>query len=282
MMSFGTPLLSGPFKGLPDTQKYTLTSVGINIVIDYLNLEFDSSFYPAQIFLPFSLFDEGLAIEERFIGDRNALYVNPESAEIQFILREEHDPVQMIWYEEAGTSGTVNTHQYYYYPKTLPEAIELKVSELRRETEATLEGLKDFKPESENENAFFDASISVNRLGPYYILRYNICRQNENSAWQTLKLKCYYADGRVLELEDCFKPEFNYREALYSAYHEQSGWLGGSALGMEEMFSNLTFALGLTDLEFAVPDAAGNYYTYYIPYRDLGFENLTVFDFNQF
>lgn len=277
MISFDTPLLTGPFKGLPDTQKFNLTSGGINIVIDYLNPEFDCNFYPTQIFLPFSLFDEGLAIEERFMADKNSLYMDTESMEIQFIFREEPDLAQMVWFEEAGTSGVVNTYQQYYYPKILPQTIELRISELRRETEASLESLKDFKPESMNEDAFFDVSISVNRLGPYYALRHNIYSQSINTVASILIMECYSADGRLLELEEIFKPDFSYQEALYSAYLEQSAWLGGSALSLEEMFSDLTFALGPTDLEFAVPDA-GNYYLYYIPYRDLGFENLTVFD----
>jgi hypothetical protein len=277
MFSFDTPLLTGPFKGLPDTQKFNLTSGGINIVIDYLNPEFDCNFYPTQIFLPFSLFDESLAIEERFMADKNSLYMNTKSMEIQFIFREEPDPAQVVWFEEAGSSGVVNTYQQYYYPKTLPQTIELRVSELRRDTETSLESLKDFKPESMYEDAFFDVSINVNRLGPYYALRYNIYSQSINTAASILIMECYTADGRLLELEEIFKPDFNYREALYSAYLEQSAWLGGGTLSLEEMFGDLTFALGPTDLEFAVPDA-GNYYLYYIPYRDLGFENLTVFD----
>ncbi|MDZ4131650.1 MAG: hypothetical protein U1E11_00785 [Dethiobacteria bacterium] len=279
MISFDTPLLTGPFKGLPDTQKFNLTSGGINIVIDYLNPEFDCNFYPTQIFLPFSLFDKNLAIEERFMADKNSLYMDTESMEIQFILRDEPDPAQMIWFEEAGISGVVNTYQYYFYPKTLPQTIELRISELRRETEASLESLKDFKPESMNEDSFFDVSINVNRLGPYYTLRYNIYNQSIDIAESMLIMECYAADGRLLELEDCFKPDFNYREALYSAYLEQFSWLGGSALSLEEMFSDLTFALGPTDLEFTVPDA-GNYYLYFVPYRDLRFDNLTIFDFN--
>ena len=280
LMPFDTPLLAGPFKGLPDTQKYYLTNGGISIVIDYLNPEFDHNFYPAQIYLPFSLFDGHLAIEERFRSEKNALYMDTESLEIEFVHRQEPDLSQMIFFEEAGSAGNILTYLYYSYPNSLPKSLELKISELRREAEATLERLKNYQPESMDEIASCDVSISVNLLGPYYILRYSLFAHGIETAETILFLECYSKDGQLLKLADCFKPGFNYREALYSAYLEQSAWLGATTLSIDEVFRDLTFTLGSTELEFTL-SGDDNYNMYYIPYRNLGFENLTIFDFNQ-
>jgi hypothetical protein len=278
MMTFDSLLLTGPFKGLPDTQKYFLTSDGIAIVLDYLNPEFDHAFYPSQIHLPFSIFEGHLALEQRFQADSSDLYVDTGIMEIHFVQRNEHDPAKITWFEEAGTSGAVHIFRSYYYPNNLPERISLRISELRREAEADIESLKDYQPESTDDSLFFDVSITVNRLGPYYILRYHQYSQGiDTKAESFLILESYSEDGRIIELEDCFKPGYNYREALYSAYLEQAAWLGGTTQSQEEMFRDLTFAVGVTDLEFTVSDA-GNSYMYFIPYRELGYENLALFD----
>lgn len=279
MTPYDIPRPTGPFKGLAADQKFYLSNWGIYLVIDYLNPEFDQRFYPSQIYLPFSLFDGSMVIEKRFEAERKAIYLDSESMEMEFVQREYHDldSAAMVRFEETDYIGAVQTYLFYHYPANLPGALELRVREMRSEAEANIARLKDDYPEGVGENLFLDLSISVNRMGPYYILRYHGYSWGFDGAGSYLIMECYSEDGRLLELADCFKPGFNYREALYGAYIEQSGWLGDNILSLEELFETLTFAFGPTELEFTV-NAAGEYYFYYIPYRDIGFENLTIFD----
>jgi hypothetical protein len=274
---WGIPRLTTPFKGLNANQQFYLSDVGIHLIIDQHNPEFEIGFYTAQIFLPYSLFKGQLAIEDRFSGDASALYVNPEPLVIQFVRNDMFNNPGIISSEETGTIGKVRTYQRYRYPDNLPAPILERVDSARKEMEIKTTGFKDIVPTSNQNEPFYETSVDVSEIGSYYTFRQSEYPYGLDPLTPTFALKSYTMEGAVIKLEDCFIPGFDYQSAIYTAFEKQTVEMGIKAIDKDQLLDRMTFGLGTAEFEFSFPNQPDFGY-FSISYKDLGCENLTVFE----
>lgn len=277
---YSAPTLASAFSGLEANQKYYLTESGISLVIDYLNPEFDVLYYPAQIYLPFSLFDGKLAIDKRFAADTKEVYSEPEKIEYQFVYRDTQPGNEQASFSIYDQKENLDIYVNMLYPDLLPAGIMNRVTEAKADVNYTIANLESLPPRTdalEGEIMYFEYTLIVNCKGPYFTLRESIFTHGlEDNIFQ-IDYQTYTPEGFPVKLEDCFGENYDYRNAIYSAYLEQQGDYGfGQAVTLEQLFEKMSFNLETTGLEFVL-SGQEIYLVYFIPYNEFGYENLTIF-----
>lgn len=298
------PRLTASFKGLEANQKYYLQPSGIVIIFDHQTPAFDTGFYPAQITLPFHLFEGELAIKERFAdGPSSNLYLKSGARNQQFVQSDTFFTQQINAGEETVENNAVRAYLHFRYPNDLPPAIQALAETTLAESRHFLQTLSPNKKLSPGEEPFAEIALDITDVGPFYTLRHSVytncmtngvdrhSRRPANSEELVFSIRngqpldlttnpsffaSYEADGRRVTLESCFAPGVDYKALLTNAYNKQATQYGYPAI-QEDQIANVNFSIGHTGLECYFPDL-GNYSYMGIEYKDLGSENLTIFD----
>ena len=309
------PRLTASFKGLEANQKYYLQPSGIVLIFDHQTPAFDTGFYPAQITLPFHLFEGELAIKERFAdGPSSNLYLKSGARNQQFVQSDTFLTQQITAGEETVENNAVRAYLHFRYPNELPPAIQALAEMTLAESRNFLQTLTPNKKLSPGEEPFAEIALDITDIGPFYTLRHSVytnCMSDgvdrhsrrpansdvsdgvrpANSGEVIFSIRgdlpldlttnpsffaSYEADGRRVTLESCFAPGVDYKALLTNAYNKQATQYGYPAI-QEDQIANVNFSIGHTGLECYFPDL-GNYSYMGIEYKDLGSENLTIFD----
>ncbi len=277
---YSAPIPASPFKGLEVNQKYYLTEFGIYLVIDYLNPGFDVIYYPAQIYLPFTLFDGKLALDERFAADASMLYTEPGRTGYQLVYRDARPGSNPVSYTEIEQSGDIEIYINTHHPDRLPDSIMERIIEAKEEVNNVVAGIKTHPPAADSSgevNRYYEYTLVVNCKGPYYTLRESIFSHGLEPDFFQIYYQAYTEEGIPLKLEDCFKAGYDYQKEIYSAYLEQHAVLGPEPpVSIEQLFEQISFNLESTGLEFIL-SGQQVYNTYFIHYQEFGFENLAIF-----
>lgn len=298
------PRLTASFKGLEANQKYYLQPSGIVIIFDHQTPDFDTGFYPAQITLPFQLFKGELAIRERFAdGPSSNLYLKSGARDQQFVQSDTFFTQQITAGDETVENSSVRTYLHYRFPNNLPLAIQALAEMTLEESRHFLEILTPNKKLNPGEEPFAEIALDITNVGPFYTLRHSVytncmtdgvdrhSRRPANSEelvftvrnGQSLDLTTnpsffasYEADGRLVTLESCFAPGVDYKAQLANAFNKHASQYGYPTI-QEDQIDNISFLIGHTGFECYFQDL-GNYGYMGIEYKDLGSENLTIFD----
>jgi|GEM_PF-3592189 len=311
------PRLTAPFKGLEANQKYYLQPSGIVIIFDHQTPDFDTGFYPAQITLPFHLFEGELAIRERFADSRGTNpYLTTGTRDQQFVQSDTFFTQQITAGDETVENSSVRTYLHFRYPNNMPPAIQALAETTLEESRQFLKTLTSPKKLSAGEEPYAEFSLDITDVGPFYTLRHSVYSNcvpdgvrpagstdgvrpasstdgvrpaySGESVFtiregQPLDLTTnpsffasYEADGRRVTLESCFAPGVDYKALLAVAYNKHATQYGYPTI-REDQIDNVSFLIGHTGLECYFPDL-GSYGYMGIEYKDLGCENLTIFD----
>lgn len=293
------PRLTASFKGLQANQKYYLQPGGIVLIFDHQTPDFDTGFYPAQITLPFHLFEGDLAIKERFAdGPSSNLYLKSGARNQQFVQSDTFFTQQITAGEETVENNAVRAYLHFRYPNELPPAIQALAETTLAESRHFLQTLTPNKKLSPGEEPFAEIALDITDVGPFYTLRHSVytnCMTDgvrpATSGEAVFSIRgdlpldlttnpsffaSYEADGRRVTLESCFAPGVDYKALLTKAYNKQATQYGYPAI-QEDQIASVSFSIGHTGLECYFPDL-GNYGYMGIEYKDLGSENLTIFD----
>ena len=298
---FWVPRLTQPFKGLEANQKFYLQPSGLVLVLDHQTPQFDVGLYPAQLTLPFHLFEGKLAIRERFLlSDDSNLYLSGAPRTQQFIQTDSFYNLAFTAGEENVYNPKVRTYLRYRYPDSLPDPVmaiaKAAVSESRR-------FLKSLVPAAELVDGiepYCEASLNLNQVGPYYTLNHSIYANGlpeailkgprpvfpnygRSSGGQTYSLvqmpfytATYDAMGRRITLEQCFREGVDVLSLVSGVYNRQAPQYGYKSVE-REAFKDVMFAIGQTGLDCYVP-VLGDAGYMNLPYVELGLENLRIFD----
>lgn len=298
------PRLTAPFKGLQANQKYYLQPGGIVVIFDHQTPAFDTGFYPAQITLPFYLFEGELAIRERFAdGPGTNPYLKTGARDQQFVQSDAFSTQQLTAGEETVQNNAVRAYLHFRYPNDLPPAIQALAETTLAESRHFFQTLTPNKKLSPGEDPYAEISLDITKIGPYYTLRHSVysncltdgvnrhSRRPANSEGPVFSIHegepldlttnpsffaSYEADGRRVTLESCFAPGVDYQALLADAYNKQALLYGYPSV-KEDQIDNVNFSIGHTGLECYFLDL-GNYGYMGIEYKDLGSENLAIFD----
>lgn len=272
------PRITSSFKGFNADQKFYLSETGIVLVIDHNNPEFEIGFYPVQITLPFQNFKGKLAFEERFQAEHKTLYLSQDPIEKQFIRHDDFNSENTLKIEEnSDANSKVRTYTRVQYPDYLPDVINDHIQTIKKQQEAVFEQLNTLTiTESENQ-PFYETTVSVYPIGPFFILKHTIYPYGIENLTPTFVLKTFTSDGVEVVFSSCFKQDYDYKTAIYRAYSMSAEQMGFEVLDQENLFKSLQFCIGTTEFEFSIPQE-NNFCNFNVLYKDLGSENLTIFE----
>jgi hypothetical protein len=300
---YWVPRLTTPFKGLEANQKYYLQPNGIVLVFDHQTPDFDTGFYPAQITLPFNLFEGEIAIRQRFAdGPENNPYLNTGARDQQFVQSDTFFSQQLIAGEETVENTNFRAFLHYRYPKDLPPAIQALVETTLAESREFVKSLKVDENLAPGEEPYCEIALDITEIGPFYTLRHSVYtykltdgvdRQSRRPAIglspftiredQPLDLMqnpayfaSYDADGHRISLESCFVADVDYQALVAAVYNKQALLYSYPSVDKSQL-ENVIFSIGHTGFECCFPDL-GDYGYMGMAYKDLGCENLTIFN----
>jgi len=242
---YWVPRLTTPFKGLEANQKYYLQPSGIVLVFDHQTPDFDTGFYPAQITLPYNLFEGEIAIRQRFAdGPETNPYLNTGARDQQFVQSDTFFSQQLIAGEETVENTNFRAFLHYRYPKDLPPAIQALVETTLAESRQFVKSLKADENLAPSEDPYCEIALDITEIGPFYTLRHSVYtykltdgvdRQSRRPAIglspftiredQPLDLMqnpayfaSYDADGHRISLESCFVADVDYQALVAAVY----------------------------------------------------------------
>lgn len=304
---YWVPRLTAPFKGLEPNQKYYLQPNGIILIFDHQTPIFDTGFYPSQLTLSFNLFQGELAIRERFAdGPGTNPYLKTGTRDQQFIQSDTFFTQQLVAGEEANSDDNIRAFLHYRYPKNLPPAIQALAVTTLEESRQFMKSLNPADALSAGDEPYCEISLYLSQVGPYYTLRHSVYihyvtpgvrpggdRQSsipadsitafsvrEGQPFDPEKNPAFWAsydaDGHRITMENCFAPGVDYNALLTAAYNKQAVLYGYPSIEKAQV-ENISFSIGHTGFECFFPDL-GDYGYMGFEYKDLGSENLTIFD----
>ncbi|MZQ98972.1 MAG: hypothetical protein GT601_14995 [Acidaminobacter sp.] len=295
---YWVPRLTTPFKGLEANQKYYLQTNGIVLVFDHQTPDFDTGFYPAQITLPFNLFEGEIAIRQRFAdGSETNPYLNTGARDQQFVQSDTFFSQQLIAGEETFENTDFRAFLHYRYPKDLPPAIQALVVTTLEESRLFVKSLKADENLAPGEEPYCEIALDITEVGPFYTLRHSVYTYKltdgvrpatglsaftirEDQPLDLMRNPAYFAsydaDGHRISLESCFDANVDYKALIAAVYNKQALLYGYPSVDKSQL-ENVIFSIGHTGFECFFPDL-GDYGYMGMEYKDLGSENLTIFN----
>jgi hypothetical protein len=253
--------LVAPFKGIKDNQKFYLAYDSLLPIIDYSNPEFDVHFNATTLDIPFGTSEGCFAITQRFYNKKADLF---ESKPTFYRLFNAYHLVRTS--ENTNTviddiTYTINYNLLEGMDPVLIEAIKSHAwSYISTETAATQ----------------LDLSVWTQKFGPYTTASYEFYVPLEtHAAWRRSE-QVYNEAHELVSLSDLFVQGFDYETFLVDYLSRRDATISN------HKFSDLMFTLSDTQINLvslSYVHEEGDAYPdhYYIPYSDIGIENLTLF-----
>lgn len=299
MGTFGELKLVESFKGLEEDQKFAVYPYGITFVFDYNTPQFETGGSSVCPMVFYSNFGDNIAVASRFFDERQNIYNSQEPLVKTFVAKEADNDIAG---NENMLKGGVNIFRSWNYSSKIPEAIKSKLEQMRvidREKVDRIQQIYSRMTESEKEQKGFGAyetMVSGNVVGDYINISGSRNLYMYDYYEQELDYHCY--DSRTLEelrLADIFRDDFDFKpvvlEAMkktidnYDGTYDFSGKSEGrySAQQYEDAFDGIkgfNLASDAVIIPVLHPEKGNQTYglTVYIPYRELGCDNLNIFD----
>lgn len=278
--------LVSPFKGIKKNQKYFVDNWGrIFLLIDYNNPEFETDFIETEIVIyPYSsTMQQNFVLHYRFETWDDSLYDGSIKRE-KWLLSDHHNPESNI-IEQNFTIQEKNLNGYFY--SSIPKNIENPL--LRADLEGKFEVAKtlysDFIINLCNQYPNANISLSyvhrVYKSGRYYNeserIDYSIGTYNDKT--QIISNVYDSVTGEKVLLQNCFVDGFDYKTAMLNIIKDDTLGINYSSKSDAEILEYISEgAFELSDnclLLCCGSDEDGIFY--YIPYINIGFDNLTIF-----
>ncbi len=284
------------FKGLAEDQQFAVYPYGIGFVFDYRTPQFETGGMAVCPLIYYSEFGDNIAVLERFFRGKESIFTSEESAVKTFVIK---DAKNDIAGNEYFQDGSINIYQSWSYSSTLPEEIREKLGKMRAVDQAKVKEIK------QKYGGMTESGIADSGTGACEVMAYgermgdfiNVSRYSNvylpDYYEQVTELHCY--DGETLEeleLEDIFQEGYDYKpavmEAISSALNSYDGTYEEDSGGkysdqqLEEVFSRISgfnLAADAVIIPILHPEKGNQTYglTVYIPYKDLGCDNMNIF-----
>ena len=267
--------LVAPFKGIRHDQKFFLSHNGVNIIIDHNNPEFYFGSYNI-VEVPFISQKGNIAITERFYDEGISIF-EKVSFEKRFL--QSYGGEKQVRTRDAYTKDGTEWYVYISYPEDLPQALINNIDLAQIKQEDWINQLK-----KDNVVGYVEQNIHGRRVGKYINIGVNINFSIVNQGQWFGDNYVYTEAGEPINLEDLFVKGYNYEPLLMDAIKRSSRDYGlTTEPDIEALLKDLSFAIGDTSVFFTTRpyewDAVSKHpLRFDIPFKEIGFENLRVFD----
>lgn len=275
--TFATQLVQiYPFDGIKEDQKFLLSPYDLQIIIDYDNPEFDTGFSFHMVTIPFKELEGYLAIKERFYDDIPNLYetFEPTYSLIPYISNDSSAHREQKSYEN------VQVYYFHVYPNNISPTWEKLFLD---KTALDEENIRKLQQENSNE-IFYTQDFYAQVVGPFFSILEDSMIQHGDKTEFISKETIYDSDGNQLEIGDLFVEGFYFEEIINAnivrALNENRGT---SEINFNQIKSTLTFGIGSDSISFTSEPLEFSAHeihplTFFIAYKDIGFENLSFFE----
>jgi hypothetical protein len=284
------------FKGLSEDQSFAVYPYGIAFVIDYRTPQFETGGNAVSPILYYPEFGDNLALTKRYYIEDENIYVSEEPPVKSFAVKFVKDDIVGNSYTDGAP---ISIYQSWSYSSALPEEIKEKLEKMKAVDQSRVEELKSIceksagTKENLNNRGAYEIMVFGEKVGPFYNIGRNTNIYLTDSGSMSSEYHCY--DGETLKelkLEDVFRKDVDYRLILDQAIRKSvkdAGYAqapGGTALAEDYYteavngivgFNLQTDSLLITVEDPASPNGSGSI-NLYIPYKDIGCENLNIFD----
>lgn len=274
--------LIAPFKGVDKNQKFFLNEAGINIIIDYNNPEFNFGFSSATINIPYFTEEGHVAITERFFDytEESSLLFDIQQFAQQPTKRFLND-YQLDVAREFETYKKENIDWYvtFGHPTNLADKFVEKLNQIRKEQEIEILQINKRSPIN-----FADQNLYAFRMGSFVNISAHLYyHQGNETKWMEQKY-VFDKNGNLVELADLFVAGYDYSSLLRAQLIKTIKEYGYSPnLDVTALLEVISFSINDSSLSFSTNAVARGVEDgiqpihFYISYKDIGPENLTIF-----
>lgn len=285
------------FKGLSEDQVFAVYPQGVAFVIDYRTPQFETGGNAVSPVLYYPEFGDNLALTKRFYKDDENIYVSEGPPVKSFAVKIAKNDIAGNQYVREGLVGI---YQSWSYSSALPDEIKNRLEDMRTVDRPKVDELKKIcgklpsgtKDDPINQGAY-EIMVYGDQTGPYYNTGKNTNIYLPQSGSTSSEYHCY--DGKTLKelkLADIFRKGTDYRSILDQAIRKavrDGGYAqapGGTALA-EDYYAEAVDGIGGFNLQtdslvISVEDPTSPNHSgrmnLYIPYKDIGCDNLNIFD----
>lgn len=250
-----------PFKGIQNNQKFYLAYDSILPIIDYNNPEFEVNFNATTLSIPFGNSEGCIAITERFYNKKADLF---ESKPTFYRLFNAYHLGRISENSSTVIDDITYNINYSFLEGMAPALIETIKSHAMS-----------YLPH-ENAISQLDLSVWTQKFGPYITASYEFYFSEANQATWSRTEQVYNQDNELLTLSDLFIKGFDYEAFLLDYLSRRDATIN------KHKFSDLMFTLSdtqlsLVSLAYVREDGSAYPDYYYIPFSDIGIENLLLF-----
>lgn len=292
--------LTESFKGLSHDQKFCVTPYSVRLFFDYSTPQYYlDGFWAHSIDVSFGNLNGEVAVTERFYDENEeSIFISDEPAGKSLIYFGSNS--------ESGNGenykdGSVMVYSMYRYPSVFPEEIKKTAEMLSVSDQTIIDQLNDMVNDSQSEAgeevyAYYEHNVYGNKIGNYYTIQAHVFAGFRNFSVIRQEMHTYDAEtNRELEIADIFSPDFDYRAVLNEALKKEIINMGGlfkdgTRLTDDELSAETArlagnlkgFCLdanyvGFTTIEAELSDFRSMPLYFNIAYKDIGYDNLTVF-----
>lgn len=289
------PILVAPFRGVRADHVYYLHDGELCLVLDHRTPEFELNQFAIQAALPFSDFPGAIAITERFYDKDADLYVSRSQRTLS--LPTVQNQQKSLDSEMTSYLGESHAYMVYYrIPSTVSPAVRSFVAS---EFAAHRSIVESFAGRGEGYWTLYKG-MYTRQVGQYTMVFMTEVENRleepigfiEELQWmmhmgdQSYSIResiyCFTAEGEVIGLPDLFVPGFDYEGIIRDAYARVQGYAHVRRPAYEEIASRIAFSLESREISFLTPylethDGYKQSIRFSIPYKDIGYENLTIF-----
>lgn len=296
MYDWGVPVLVAPFRGVRADQVYYLSPGELCLVLDHRTPEFELSLNVMDVPFSFRALQGSIAIGERFYDAAADLYVNQGQRTLSLSIGYSRGETALS--ETAEHLGETYAYMVTY---TIPRGAAPEVSSFIMDEFASYRAIVDSFSERGAGYWTLSKQIYVRYAGPYatVYLTENVNKLDrpvtsiQELQWllhagdQSYSLRnayyCFSPDGDLLALGDLFVPGFDYVSLIRDNYDRVTAYGHIKRPPYDEIAGEIIFSLEATELVLRTPylptlDGYQQFIQFNIPYKGIGYENLTIFD----
>lgn len=286
-------MLVRPFSTIMDNQQYLISFEGrLILIVDYLMPDFDTSFQTCYLDLNINDLDLGsyTALYHRFETWDGSLCEDPNTREKLLRYYNSHEDY-LNEYATAADLGLENKiTEDSFISLSLALLTDPENETLKSHIEADAAELKDSFNNALSEAALQNPGASIHLNYSYsaqrygnYLVTIKECYPEINYSAESTILNMdifHYLTGEPVLLEDLFVPGFQYMELLeqelkhYATYSPLT-----SAEDLQQIIREAEISLSIDSLNLYCRKEGGEGTQITIPYSEIGFNNLTIFEY---
>lgn len=264
--------LSGPFEGIREDQSFSFDLSGVKIILDEKNDEFMSPDYPLSVLIPLNEIGDDLAIFERYISSENLFQRQGMRKLLPNVV--EYKPESV--FQDFGATYAISIISGKFYGIKDPEILERLngLATSRLDYEGFIERAKAHEktdPAGYYGSMNHDVQVIMNKGGFLCVVFMDMSYELGNEKVSRLFVNIDLTTGKDMQLKDIFIDGFDYTGKILdtAGLNKDQASVQDNEFYFDE--NGIYVNILQNDVNLGVLNT-------WIPYEDLGFENIAIYN----